>query len=31
MEEIVFQEEYNLILTDYTDDLTEFSINNIEE
>lgn len=26
--EILFQEKYNLILTDYTDDLTEYSINN---
>ena len=29
--EILFQEKYNIVLTDYTDDLTEFSINNIEE
>jgi len=29
--EILFQEKYNIILTDYTDDLTEFSVNNIKE
>ena len=26
--DILFEEKYNLILTDYTDDLTEFAINN---
>jgi hypothetical protein len=29
--EILFQEKYNIVLTDYTDDLTEFSVNNIRE
>ncbi|MBC8387432.1 MAG: hypothetical protein FJW63_03065 [Actinobacteria bacterium] len=29
--EILFQEKYNIVLTDYTDDLTEFSVNNIKE
>jgi hypothetical protein len=26
--DILFQEKYNLILTDYTEDLTEYSVNN---
>lgn len=25
--EILFEEKYNLVLTDYTDDLTEYAIN----
>ena len=29
--EILFQEKYSIVLTDYTDDLTEFSVNNIKE
>jgi len=29
--EILFQEKYNIVLTDYIDDLTEFSVNNIKE
>jgi len=28
--DILYQEKYNLILTDYTDDLTEYSVNNME-
>jgi len=29
--DILFQEKYNLILTDYTDDLTEYSIDHVKD
>ncbi|MBC8185655.1 hypothetical protein H8E88_31605 [candidate division KSB1 bacterium] len=29
--DILFQEKYNLVITDYTEDLTEHTINNVKD
>jgi len=29
--DILFQEKYDLILTEYTEDLTEYSVNNVDD
>jgi len=29
--DILFQEKYDLVLTEYTEDLTEYSVNNLDD